>query len=199
MSGNIRLYNTGGYVELQAPSSATNQTLVLPTDSIQPGLVHLHTETFSGQSSVSLDNVFSATYANYRVVINVSSSASNLNMRMRASGSDNSSSNYYFNGPELSTSSVTSPAVARSIGLQNYAITGIYGTGPGYAALDIYAPYLTQTTAFTGHAISNGGTDLFQRIMSMYMSVTTSYDGFTIYPASSTITGTLRIYGYRNA
>lgn len=197
MPGNIRLWGTSGYVELAAPSTAANQVLTLPTDSVQPAMVLITTQTFSAATTVSVNNCFSTTYDNYRILVAVSSSTSNLNIRMRSSGTDNSSSNYYFNGPEMSTSSVTSPSAARSIGLQNYAITGIYGTGPGYASIDIYAPYLAQKTALTSSAITNGDTDLFQRLMSMLMNVTTAYDGFTIYPASNTITGSLSVYGYR--
>ena len=32
-----------------------------------------------------------------------------------------------------------------------------------------------------------------------YHSLTTAYDGITIYPASGNITGTIAIFGYRNA
>jgi len=54
------------------------------------------TVTFSGCSSVSLNDVFSATYDDYKIVINVESAgAPELGIRMRVSGSDNSSSIYY--------------------------------------------------------------------------------------------------------
>lgn len=51
--GSIRLYGaTSGYLELQAPDVAPDATLTLPSDSVQPGLVHLHTETFRDRKSV---------------------------------------------------------------------------------------------------------------------------------------------------
>lgn len=193
MSGNIRLYNTGGYVELQAPSSATNQTLVLPTDSIQPGLVHLHTETFSAVSSVSLDNVFSSTYDNYRIVTNVTTSANaQIRIRMRSSGTDLTSS---YNWGSFSTASTTGYNQYLS---QSEVDLFYVPTGQGSGVVDIFAPYLSLETRLVSDGVSNYLTaarvNVFARV-----SNTNSYDGFTLYPSNPSFTGTLRVYGYRNS
>ena len=155
--------------------------------------------TFTGVSSVSLNGVFSGTYSNYKITINAPTNSGNLNFRMRTSGTDNSSSNYYFNGPEVSTSSTNTYTVARSNGLQSYWLTGGFSNGPVGVSLDIFDPQNTEKTRFVGIAISAGDTDLTGRFLTGIMSVTTSYDGLTLYPSSGTITGTIRVYGYRNA
>jgi hypothetical protein len=200
MSGNIRLYNTSGYVELQAPSSASAQVLELPTDSIKPALVHLHTETFSAVSTISIDECFTSNYKNYRIIVNANSnsgSADRLNLRMRSSGSDNSSNNYFCNFSELGDSSDTSVGVLRSVG----AISQWYGgyiANPGYTSYEIYNPQSTQKTGFTMQSIFTGSTDMEMLSGSGLMSVTTSYDGFTLLAGSQSITGTVRVYGYRD-
>ena len=90
MSGTIRLNgSSSGYVELTAPAVAGSTSLELPLDSLQPGMVHLHTETFSASSSVSIDNVFSSTYDDYRVMMRYSARvSSDLYLRYRSGGLD---------------------------------------------------------------------------------------------------------------
>jgi len=199
MSGNIRLYNSGGYVELQAPDNAESQTLILPTDSIQPALVHIATETFSAVSSVSFDDVFSSTYDNYRltVVIDIgSTNSTEVDMRMRASGTDNTGANYSQNSLRIANGT---------------AAAGSYATGQTAAQLylsdednvgvfsgDVFNPYLAKVTSITGI----GG--YFQATPQTYIqnavhTSTSSYDGITFITNSGTITGTIRIYGYRNS
>jgi hypothetical protein len=54
--------------------------------------------TFTGASSVSINGVFSSTYDSYRIMFHVTSASANNYpiLRLRASGTDNSSSNYNF-------------------------------------------------------------------------------------------------------
>ena len=62
------------------------------------GMVLLNTTSFSGVASQSINDVFSATYTNYRICWEGvgTTSQNDLNLRARVSGSDNSSSNYYW-------------------------------------------------------------------------------------------------------
>ena len=195
MAGNIRLYNTSGYVELQAPSSASAQTLVLPTDSIQPGLVHLHTETVSGQSSVSLDNVFSSTYQNYRVIFNHETSANqDGSFRLRVSGSDDSTSNAYIR-QRITASSTTVAAQRATDTLWNVWQSNT--TRNNATVFDIFRPFDAATTTIQS-VVASSDTGAYYAAYVGTHTQTTSYDGFTIYVNSGTITGTIRIYGYRN-
>jgi hypothetical protein len=58
------------------------------------------TVTFSGASSISLNGCFSSTYDNYQIVISIdaNSAISDNYLRMRASGTDNSESQYRYGG-----------------------------------------------------------------------------------------------------
>lgn len=192
--GSVRLYGaTSGYLELQAPDVSPDSTLVLPSDSLQPGLVHLHTESFSAVSSVSIDDVFSSTYDNYRILFHgssTSSSSTGLLMRLRVSGSDITTSTYKYNY-NLHGSASTGSFVTSS----RWQIGNV--TTYATSSLDLAEPFLSSSTGFVCTTFAEGSNN--------YVGVhggrepSGSVDGFTLYPDGAyTITGNLRIYGYRN-
>lgn len=199
MSGNLRLYNSGGYVELQAPSNATSQTLVLPTDSIQPGLVHLHTETFSAVSSVSMDNVFSSTYDNYRIVFvgTLSATEADISVRMRAGGVDATTTNYAF---FLFAQGVNNTGYNQRNTGDSKWIAGRLGTsGTSSCSFDLFGPASAARTTFHSQNLGDGTTTTFVQVGSGTHTLSNSYDGITIFPGGNNMTGTIRIYGYRNS
>jgi hypothetical protein len=202
MAGNIRLYNTSGYVELQAPSSASAQVLELPTDSIKPGLVHLHTESFSAVSSVSIDDVFSSTYTMYRVTIFLSSMSANtvMLMKFRNSGSDLSAAGYLSNnrgmsdGGTLASHNFSGATTGMSLGFTSSA----HNFG---CVLDVFDPAGTQRPIISGQTqgqLSGAGGFASWRIGGKYNAASTA-NGMSLIASSGTITGNLRVYGYRNS
>jgi hypothetical protein len=194
MSGNIRLYNSGGYVELQAPDNAASQTLILPTDSIQPALVHINTTEFSAVSSVSIDDVFSADYENYLMLIKCTLSAiTGIAVRMRVSGSDNSASSYvrqrllaYATGVSGSRDTDTSSVLSNA------------GTALNSLRADIFNPFTSEVTGIVSAAKSSESTASMNHSVTTH-NVASSFDGITVFPLSGTITGTIRVYGYKNS
>ena len=200
MAGNIRLYNTSGYVELQAPASASAQTLVLPTDSIQPGLVHLHTETFSGVSSVSIDDVFDATYQNYLMTIDNSiSQGAELRFQWRSSGSPVTSG--YRTAWSITTDSGaiddgSFASTSRTTGFINYQG---YANSAMYSSCSVINPFestYSQVVATIGaYGPSN---QLNQGTSSTAHTSVASHDGISIQMQAGTMSGSIRIYGYRN-
>ena len=160
------------------------------------GLVHIHTQSFTGVSSVSVDSVFSATYESYKVIVNINSITSgttNIRQSMRASGVDNSSSLYYSAfGYHLGGAWTTSRQIAVSNGFDLIANNGI---GFGHATIDqiIVEPYQPQRTEMGFNLLSSvhySGAAAFLG--------TTAFDGFTLTSSSGTISGTIRVYGYRS-
>jgi hypothetical protein len=192
--GSVRLYGaTSGYLELQAPDVSPDAALVLPSDSLKSGLVHLHTETFSAKSSVSVDDVFTAEYDNYRVLIELEASTTAvLNMRLRSSGVDNSASIYN----RYSIYSAYNSTVAAEAPISQAAWIG-WNCGATNCVFnyDLFAP------AKNAYSIMRG----FHKGVSAYAqttnttSVTTAFDGFSLLIGSGTITGTIRVNGYRNS
>jgi hypothetical protein len=186
---------------LQHPSSVS-PNLTLASDGTVSGgaglggLVHLHTETFSGQSSVSIDDVFSATYQNYRLVFAYSLSSNNDgDFRLRVGGSDDSTSNAYIR--QRLTASSTTVAGTRSTTTAWNVWQGNV-TRNNAAAFDIFRPFDAATTAIQSTITSSDTGAYFAAYVGTHTQAT-SYDGFTIYVGSGTITGTLRIYGYANS
>jgi hypothetical protein len=214
--GNVRLYgSTSGYTELAPPAVAPDGVLSLPsgtgtlatqayvdtaeTDAINTaiaggGLVHIATESFSAVSSVSLNDVFTSAYENYRILIRVINSGGSVGIlfRMRASGSDASGSNYNRQLIDVSGSSfVGASAASQSSGVFSITSTTDSATASG----DLYGPQLSVRTV----AVTLGNYDDKIRQQNTTHTLTTSYDGITFFPESGTITGTIRVYGYQNS
>jgi hypothetical protein len=147
---------------------------------------------FSAVNNVSLNGVFSATYDNYGLLLTVTgSTSSSVNLRMRASGSD-AATNYNWQVINANSTTVSGAAVTSQT---SYAISDT-GTGKTTADLLLFDPFKAEATNV--HLRANART-----INTLYMNIgqhttATSYDGFTLIAASGTITGTVRVYGYKN-
>jgi hypothetical protein len=166
---------------------------------IEPTLVFLSSETFSGVSSVSIDDVFSADYTNYKVLVNISVSSvadsTTLNVRVRASGSDLTTSTAYEYGRiRVGARNGVPPET------QNSVADGLipFGTmnsilGPG-AEIYFYDPFnLNNTRVFTN--VTGRSLELVGGIVINSLA----YDGFTIFPTTGTVTGTIIVYGIRES
>lgn len=195
--GSIRLYgSTSGYLELQAPAVAPDAVLTLPSDSVQPGLVHLHTESFSAVSSVSIDNVFSAEYQNYRLLFSHENSVNqDGSFRLRVGGSDDQTSNAYIR--QRITASSTTVAGQRSTDTLWNVWQG-NTTRNNATTFDLFRPFDTATTTIQSVVASSDTGAYFAAYVGTHTQAT-SYDGFTVYVGSGTITGNIRVYGYRNS
>jgi hypothetical protein len=162
------------------------------------GMVLLNTTSFSGVASQSINDVFSSTYTNYAVKFsNFSFSTTDilLNFRFRVAGADNTTSNYSFQFLRgLGSTLVTSGSVnATAFTRLTYASTAT--SSP--LDLEIVGPFATERTYYTNSsfqpaAVSNNAVEF----ITGFFNATTSFTGFTIYPDSGNITGTVSVYGY---
>jgi hypothetical protein len=144
------------------------------------GLVRVGGGTLSG-SSVAFNNVFSATYDNYLVVVSDLTAAGNFWTTVQMGAT---TTGY------LSSSNLTAPYSATS----NWNET-IYGSSNGGAGMLLIGnPFLAKATTCSGTTTTmtaSGGSGVF----SGYLNNSTSYTGFTL--AGTTFTaGTVNIYGY---
>jgi hypothetical protein len=153
--------------------------------------------SFTSASAISLNDVFSTSYDNYRLIANVSQSDSSVGMacRVRVSGSDLTSSTYkwarYFNfsndaaylgGSNNSTTSMDIPG-------------GI--TDRSLIIFDIGNPFnLFNTHVQIRSSFLNSGSFSYNFTNTGSVNNTLSYTGFTIFPSAGTITGTISVYGY---
>ena len=182
----------GAGLDLVTPTSIANSG---GSASLSGGAV-----TFSGVSSISLNGIFSATYQCYLVTYSGGGSAAPgtaCNLRLRASGTDASGANYFF---QRSTFYGSTAAAARSTS-QTSINCGFWDSiNTLTATCDINNPFLAANTLFMSTSGCNADTGNNAQLDGTYgaHNLSTSYDGLTFLPASGTITGTIRVYGYRN-
>jgi hypothetical protein len=160
------------------------------------GLTLLNRTAFSAAGSVSLNNLFSAAYDDYRIMITItgSSAGGGINVRLRAGGVDNSSANYYNNRMYAYLTTVASEGAGAETA---FGATLERSAGNSVGAYDFFMPFATNITSMVGLNTFLYGTAQHTSFKSGQTTVTTSYDGFTLFPNSGTITGNLEVYGYR--
>jgi hypothetical protein len=177
------LVNAAPGMRLIVPSSATNGT-VGATGAV----------TFSGVSSVRINDCFNSTYQNYKIVYSATQSASTpLKLRL-ASGASVISTSTYRRGGWFIASGATTASFFGS----NSETSVIVQQNSGAFTIDMFSPFEAAVThmKYDTSVIDGAG---YARISGMgYNTNTTSYDGIEFSPDSGTITGTVRIYGYKN-
>jgi hypothetical protein len=185
------------------PISITGSGLIngleLPTDSIQPGLVHIATETFSAVSSLTLNEVFTSDYTNYQVIMSFSatSTPTTFNIRFATGGSANTGT-YLSQRLDVNSSTVSGTATntnSGNWGSGNNSIATVTNLIHGVFS----GPATTNPTTWTGQcARSQTATQAQLTLNSGIHNVASAFDGLVVFPGSGTITGTIRVYGYRN-
>lgn len=162
--------------------------------SINNGLV-----TFSGVSSISLNGVFSATYNNYRLLLSdllAGTGTSQITVRMRNAGADNSANTYY----QLWTMKRLGGTFQDNTGGPNtgYTLVG-YDNNSSYSwnwSGDVIAPFAAKNTTLTGQGLGVDGTGLYMLNSTVLHATPSSFDSITFYPTSSTMSGSIQILGY---
>jgi hypothetical protein len=156
--------------------------------------------TFSGSSGQSLNDCFSATYRNYliKATFDSTSAQTEIRARLRVSGSDNTSNNY--RGAVLGTNSGMSGTTLTGDGtgtISYWQFNYLESTANDATShMEIFNPYATAYTTFWNNAPRYRGSDTAIAYYMGSSTVTTSYTGLTIYPATGTMTGKVEVYGY---
>lgn len=162
-----------------------------------PTLVHIATQSFSTVTSTSLNNVFSSTYSDYKVLYNISSASLNddlIRFRLRASGSD-LTTNTYDSGEYYVGVGRTLAAGNINSSLVGYAPFGNTQIGSGLGGeVNLFDPYVASNTKIVQNAA--GGSLHFTAVVVLNTSV---YDGCTLYALSGNITGTISVFGIRES
>lgn len=160
------------------------------------GLIHIETQTFSAVASHSVNDVFSADFDRYRVIIFCTHSTTSyvgLGLRLRAAGSDASGTDY----TNVLTFSTNSSGPGRTSNTTSSALVGVAGNFGSFTNFDLARPFLAQRTNFLFQygAQATSTNEAGSGFTTHGLEV--SYDGFTITPSSGTITGTIQVYGYK--
>jgi hypothetical protein len=149
--------------------------------------------TFSGVTSVSLNGVFTATYDSYFLLMRSSLASGNqsINYRLRLSGTD-ATTNYAQQRLLASGTGVS----GASLSSQTTINVGFVDTSVCALRSNIIGPALAAVTNFQSDTYDPTNNVAY---FSGVHTTATAYDGLTIYPASSTLSGTVRVYGYKNS
>lgn len=169
------------------------------------GLWLVKTQTFSASTRIEVDNVFTSTYTNYLCLFEISAStvgAGALTYQMNASGTPASGS-YTSVGQYYSVSADVQTNTDIGTGRQGdpEGFCGAYGTNSatGLFTISISAPNVARSTVlwWSGGAI-NTGTSLTSGSGGSIHYVATAYNGIDFIPTVGALTGTMRMYGYRD-
>ena len=155
--------------------------------------------TFSGATSVTLNNVFSSGYKNYGYLINISAVSdvsTVLNLQLASSGTA-SNTNYNWAGVR-SLSGTPSLTATEGSSAGYWSILEIGSAAPPAAVSgEIFEPASSNYSEITYRGMGYSGSYLATRHGSG-RHFGTSYDGVKIYPAAGTFGGTIQILGYND-
>jgi hypothetical protein len=183
--------------------NAAGLTLVVPSSVAGTGVsvTTLGTVNFSAASSVSINGVFDSTkYDNYRILVDVQgvSTASSLNFHLRASGTDETGTNYtqtFFFNPTSTTvgvatlTSSTYGQITANTGLRHSVVMDL---------MDVAAPRPAVGNVQSMDWGGSAATAPFISAIALGHALSAVYDGVSFTPSTGTISGTIRVYGYNN-
>jgi hypothetical protein len=183
-------YVKDGATAIETLGDDIDATLWTALGGAYPGLRLVKKQTIgSGVSSVVVTSAFSATYANYLIIMsNADFSNNSQNILFKMNSSTGSTYQYY--GSWFAYGGGT--AVLRSSG-DPTAIVGFTGaSNDGNVMIDVISPFLTTNSNFTyknsndSYFVFGGGAELNA----------ISHTGFTISTANTISGGTIYVYGY---
>jgi len=164
------------------------------------GLVYLGGATTGTVGSVSVNSVFSSTYLNYKIMLNVdttNSTTTQMQMVMRASSSDTASN--YIGVRQFANVGGSNVTHASSTGTAEWYIGDISSTNPNRSSADItlFKPNLAAPTNFVSNGAGSYDADWYLQQCYGVQTDSTQFDGFTILPinGSHTFVATYRVYG----
>jgi len=205
--GSILKLATDTWVFTSAPVATTPGLLqVTPTSiantggsaSLSGGAV-----TFSGVTNVSLNGIFSATYDNYRVAVNITSGSTGgyARLRNRISGTDATTNYSYavvYGTKSTAAGNATFASDSTFTDTTSMLAIDFDATVGGQAFLEVGRPFDAKPTYFATPYNKLTASSISGYIAGMH-STSTSYDGLTLLSSAGTMTGTIRVYGYRNS
>ena len=166
------------------------------------GLVHIETVSGSAVSAINVNDVFSATYDNYKIIINVSTNSNNdgqHRLRLRVSGSDAAGSDYFFSSFIKQANATDGSRNGTS---QTFWVLGSQDSAAGKGlqsySLDLINPFLSDYSRFMSTVSTTQDNGSWMGgIATGYHQLQTSYTGFSFITENGTITSTISIFGYR--
>lgn len=151
--------------------------------------------TFTAASTITADNIFTADFDNYKIMLTFTSASTtnNASLQLRAGGV---TANTNYNKQQLFVSS-TSASASRSTAQTSFLIGTYDDAETCVTDITLWNPQATTETVFQ-LTYSLQGTAATPEMGFEYgnHSTSSSYDGFIITAASGTVTGYYTVYGW---
>ncbi len=163
------------------------------------GLHLLNSTTFTSAASFSIDNVFTTTYDNYRILFEWDkASGAPARQWYNYIKSDGTAFTGTYSTALFSTQVGATSSNNLGGNYTNYGVMSIAGIYRNAMELEVRSP--AKTGAIDCVALGRGMSSDYTSISAIYVSnASTKLRGITFYPDSGTMTGTARVYGYRNS
>ena len=156
------------------------------------GLVCVKAETaFTSVSTLNVDNVFTSTYTNYKVLLNLTAGSGSITLRLRAASTD-TSTNY----KSRSIYGTTATLFAADATGNDDIYLFDYNTEGGGTEISFVGPQLAQKTSVTLLSFGSSGASGYIYSTAAIHNASTQFDGFSMFPAATAMTGTYAVYGY---
>jgi hypothetical protein len=166
--------------------------------SLTAGLNRVTTASLSG-SATSVNNCFTSAAENYRIIVDpkLTSGQATLSLRMRASGADNSTSNYYYSRLGWTALGAASNAQTNS-GADGLPLCSTLAINHALV-IDIANPQSAKLTTFVWQTWASNGSNFTYYTGGGEFDSTAQFDGFSLYVSASTFaSGSVRVYSYAN-
>jgi len=191
-NGSGTLYFTSAGVSIYYPSAVTSAS----------GLAFITGTSFTTATTVSLPaSTFTSTYRNYRISFSLTAltADADITLRMRASGTDNTTSNYFtmftgINSAGTIVSNTNQLASSFTFAESDSTFAGLYKF-----SFDVLQPQVTQATVLQGNLsyYTKTTTQAVAVNGSNWFNDTTQFDSLTVISSvASSMTGVYRVYGY---
>lgn len=189
-----------GAAAIRSLGTAIDTSMNTALGTKKAGLVLLNTTSFSAVASQSINDVFSSTYDNYviKIYTSTASTTTSLNMRLRVSGADNSTS-AYASSLRFQDSANNNLFDLSAVSQSTWRLSGnIYSGYPSYTEVLISNPFGTVATNIINNCVVNRNN--LTGAMENYFGAssfgaTTSFTGFTIYTGTGNMTGSVSTFG----
>jgi hypothetical protein len=151
--------------------------------------------TFSGVTTVAPNGVFTSSYQNYEIILNLDSTSAgtDINLRVRAAGTDLTTSTYQYSKGSMLNATYGVDFQSSSTGI-NCGRSG--GAGGNIITLKIGSPQQAQNTKVVG-MFSQGASIWYGSVYGNVQNQV-SYDGLSLTGMSATMTGTLQILAWND-
>jgi hypothetical protein len=154
------------------------------------GLTLIDEVSFTSSNAVNVNDVFSSTYNNYKILLLGTVSAATVSLRLRVSGTD-TTTNYQYVRLYVSSGSVGTDTDV--VDNDEFFLGSFDGTNPSPQIYDMFSPFATDKTSFYG---GGGGVNINNiNINAGTQTDSTSFTGFSIICANG-MTGKVSVYGY---